>query len=262
MLQMDTDKHRLKLTFRQWSIHFLKHLSCSGVVRLKAIPACTDREAGFIRTIMYRLRNAFTFTLRLTQYFRVFSSSNLHVLRLWGKLKHLKKAHTQTPPSCYDRTVFSPPRHFSTLNHPCGILESFMSCFSLSYFWHSALCLTLLWTAQWDLHTRCSVIFQTASQVSAKHQKSTTISSSFPVITFALNINNEIHRHMGNIKSYRSDVAYVCLRIQKNPKTNPELYLKFNYKVSSEHTTVNFTRDYDPNLLLTWCLWTWMIQYY
>ncbi len=107
MLQMDTDKHRLKLTFRQSSIHFLKHLSCSGVVRLKSIPACTDRVAGFIRTIMYRLRNAFTFTLRLTQYFRVFSSSNLHVLRLWGKLKHLKKAHTQTPPSCYDQTVLT-----------------------------------------------------------------------------------------------------------------------------------------------------------
>lgn len=70
------------------------------------------------------------------------------------------------------------------------------------------------------------------------------------------------HRRLRNIKSYFISLIVMDLMLHTfawKKRTNPELYLKFNYKVPSERMAVGFNWDYDLNLLLTWCLWTWMI---
>ena len=68
-------------------------------------------------------------------------------------------------------------------------------------------------------------------------------------------------RRLGNIKRYFISLIVMDLMLHTFAwKTNLQIYLKFNYKVLSEHTAVvDFSTDYDLNLLLTWCLRTWMI---
>lgn len=72
-----------------------------------------------------------------------------------------------------------------------------------------------------------------------------------PPVTFAPNTNNVEHQKQHCVfDSYSSDAAYFCFIEKKEP------CFEFSYNIPLEHTAVDFNRDYDPNQLLKWCLWT------
>lgn len=118
-----------------------------------------------------------------------------------------------------------------------------MSCFS--YSWHSTLnCLKCNWTVQWDLHTWSSV-------TTNPHLKRLwTPEKNNDIIIFPYRHRSCSHicpqrqqwnsqRRPGNIKSSFISLIVKDLTLHTfawKKKTNPELYLKFYYRLSLEHT--------------------------
>lgn len=220
-----------------------------------------------LKAIIYRQRNAFIFTQTDSQSILEFSVPLTCVFSDCRGATEAPQKKRQIYRGCANST-FLP--WWDSANHgdtAPPLTESFLCYFrKLNAMPH--LCLTLLSQLS-ETPTNSSMGHKVLSDHSIpmlsvrKHKKSTHLFLSSPLLqshspsTKKFKQKAEEHQkqlHLFDIDG--SDVAYFCL---KKKKKKAELYLKFNYKVSSEHTTVDFTRDYDLNLLLTWCLWTWMI---
>lgn len=132
-----------------------------------------------------------------------------------GQLKHLKKTHVRNTGACHSQVSETP------MNSSLGRSHKVLSDRSIPSFCESV-------------------------------QKTTTSSSSSPP---ALSINNEIHTEGWGTSKAPSSLwqwrVWCCILLleKENPTTNPELYLKYNYKVSLVCMTVDFTRLWPQSII-------------
>lgn len=184
----------------------------------------------------------------------------------WRKLKQKTQESMRAPPSYHDKTGTS-RTHLETIVP----IVSETTC-------HVSLIMSTQFSAaprnSWQefsrTYTRCMLIIQYLHNTSVNIRKAQQCSripslsslrrSRLPS-TSSMKLTQKAGEHQKPLHPFDSDgwdVAYLGLK----ENTNPELYLKFSNKVSSDWTAMDFTWDYDLNLLLTWCLWTWVIECY